>query len=58
MDNGIVTLASSFCGKNEVDQVKRWSESAKKHLMVDRPSCARNCACIMDIWEVLTITIA
>ena len=41
LDNGIVTLASSFAGKNEVDQVRRWSESAKEHLMVNRPFCVR-----------------
>ena len=36
-DNGAVTLASSFLGIGEKDQVKRWSASAKAHIMVDGP---------------------
>ena len=35
-DNGAVTLASSFLGIDEKDQVKRWSASARDHVMVDR----------------------
>ena len=37
LDNGVVTLASTFTGVEPIDQVRRWSESAKKHIMIDRP---------------------
>ena len=35
LDNGVVTLASTFAGVEPIDQVRRWSESAKEH-MIDR----------------------
>ena len=41
LDNGIVTLVSSFAAVAEMDKVKRWSESKKEHVMVDRPLCVR-----------------
>ena len=41
LDNEIVTLISSFAAIAEMDQVKRWSESKKEHVMVDRPLCVR-----------------
>ena len=37
LDNGVVTLASTFEGVEPIDQVRRWSESAKEHIMIDRP---------------------
>ena len=32
-----MTLASTFAGVEPIDQVRRWSESAKEHIMIDRP---------------------
>ena len=37
LDNGVVTIASTFAGVEPIDQVRRWSESAKEHIMIDRP---------------------
>ena len=37
LDNGVVTLASTFAVVEPIDQVRRWSESAKEHIMIDRP---------------------
>ena len=37
LDNGVVTFASTFAGVEPIDQVRRWSESAKEHIMIDRP---------------------
>nr|XP_039255170.1 piggyBac transposable element-derived protein 3-like [Styela clava] len=41
MDNGAVTLASSFAGVDEKDQVRRWRASTKEHIMVERPKCVQ-----------------
>jgi hypothetical protein len=30
-------MASTFVGLEPMDKVKRWSESKKEHIMVDRP---------------------
>ena len=32
-----MTLASTFAGVEPIDQVRCWSESAKEHIMIDRP---------------------
>ena len=32
-----MTLPSTFAGVEPIDQVRRWSESAKKHIMIDHP---------------------
>jgi hypothetical protein len=37
LDNGVVTLASTLAGVEPQDKVKRWSNSAKEHIDVDRP---------------------
>ena len=37
LDNGIVTLASTFAWVEPIDQVTPWSESNKEHIKVDRP---------------------
>ena len=37
LDNGVVTLASTLAGVEPQDKVKRWSDSAKEHIDVDRP---------------------
>ena len=37
LDNGVVTLASNFACVEPIDQVRRWSESAKEHIIIDRP---------------------
>ena len=36
LDNGVATLASTFAGVEPIDQIKRWSESAKERIMIDR----------------------
>ena len=36
LDNGVVAIASTFAGVEPIDQVRR-SESAKEHIMIDRP---------------------
>uniref|UniRef100_A0A2C9K6K3 PiggyBac transposable element-derived protein domain-containing protein n=1 Tax=Biomphalaria glabrata TaxID=6526 RepID=A0A2C9K6K3_BIOGL len=41
IDNGAVTLASSFVGIDDIDSVRRWSESAKSHIQVQRPKCVQ-----------------
>ncbi len=40
-DNGIVQLASTFVGIGVCDTVKRWSESTKSHLEVERPEIVK-----------------
>ena len=52
--NGIAILASSFSGKNEVNQVRRWCKSAKKHFKADRSTCV---SMYNEYIEVLTIII-
>ncbi|XP_064597896.1 piggyBac transposable element-derived protein 3-like [Liolophura sinensis] len=37
LDNGVVTLESTMAGDQPRDQVRRWSESAKTHIFIDRP---------------------
>ena len=37
LGNGVVTRAITFAGVEPIDQVRRWSESAKEHIMIDRP---------------------
>ena len=37
LDNGVVTLASTFADVEQIDEVRRWSKSAKEHIMVDPP---------------------
>ena len=32
-----MTIASTFAGVEPIDQVRRWSEFSKKHIMIDRP---------------------
>ena len=32
-----MTLASTFASVEPIDQVRRWSEAAKEHIMIDRP---------------------
>ena len=41
LDNEIVTLVSNFAAVAKMDKVKRWYESKKEHVMVDRPLCVR-----------------
>nr|XP_047142936.1 uncharacterized protein LOC124817163 [Hydra vulgaris] len=41
MDNGAVTLTSSFIGIEEMGTVRRWSESKKEYIQVNRPNCVK-----------------
>ena len=36
LDNGVVTLASTFAGVEAIDQVRRWSEFAEERNTIDR----------------------
>lgn len=41
LDNKAVHLASSYAGVEPEDQVKRWSASEKKHILVARPAIVK-----------------
>ncbi|KAG0430632.1 hypothetical protein HPB47_022529 [Ixodes persulcatus] len=41
LDNKAVQLASSYTGVEPEDQVKRWSASEKKHILVARPAIVK-----------------
>nr|XP_039250202.1 piggyBac transposable element-derived protein 3-like [Styela clava] len=41
MDNGAVTLASSFADVDEEDQVRGWRASTKEHIIVERSKCVQ-----------------
>ncbi|XP_042147562.1 piggyBac transposable element-derived protein 3-like [Ixodes scapularis] len=41
LDNKAVQLASSYTGVEPEDQVKRWSASEKKHILVTRPAIVK-----------------
>ena len=47
LDNGVVTLASTFAAVEPRDKVKRWSASAKEHIEVSRPFAVQVYNCYM-----------
>lgn len=47
LDNGVVTLASSYVGTDYVDKVRRWSASQKQHVEIARPEIVKEYCAFM-----------